>query len=261
MTETRRPDAAFVRQGRLRELLAHGTFRRTSELSDELGVSVVTIRADLEELEAQGAARRVRGGAVGTDGRAESVFETTRNEAAAGKSRIADHCVSLIQPGDIVMLDAGTTCAVIGRALGASNLTDVTVVTNNLIAMHAMSMAPGLELIVTGGTFRRQQHSLIDPFGTLVIDRFRADIAFIGATGVEREVGVTNVNAPEAEMKRAMIAASARHIVVADSRKLGHASKVVVCAPEEVSLLVTDADPASAEAIALQKASWSIDYC
>jgi DeoR family transcriptional regulator of aga operon len=146
-----------------------------------------------------------------------------------------------------VILDVGTTTTAIARALVLrTDLRDVTVVTNGLnIALELEPAAPRISVVVTGGTLRPLQHSLVNPLGTVLLERLRASVAFVGCNGVDPEVGITNVNLPEAEVKRAMLLAARRRVIVADGSKVGEVELAKVCDIEEVHLIITDpsADP------------------
>jgi DeoR family transcriptional regulator of aga operon len=148
-----------------------------------------------------------------------------------------------VADGDTVLLDVGTTTTAIARALVArADLHEVTVVTNGLTVALVLERAwPRISVVVTGGTLRRLQHSLVNPFGTVLLDRLNASIAFIGCNGVDVRGGVTNVNLPEAEVKRAMLLAARRPVVVADGSKLGEVEVAKICDVSELSLVVTDA--------------------
>ena len=145
--------------------------------------------------------------------------------------------------GDTVLLDVGTTTTAIARALVArADLRDVTVVTNGLTVALVLERAwPRISVVVTGGTLRPLQHSLVNPLGTVLLDGLNASIAFIGCNGVDGAGGVTNVNLPEAEVKRAMLLSARRPVVVADGSKLGEVEVAKICDLSEVSLVVTDA--------------------
>jgi DeoR family transcriptional regulator of aga operon len=153
----------------------------------------------------------------------------------------------MIADGDTLILDVGTTTTAIARALVLrTDLRDVTVLTNGLnIALELEPAAPRISVVVTGGTLRPLQHSLVNPLGTVLLERLRASVAFVGCNGVDPEVGITNVNLPEAEVKRAMLLAARRRVIVADGSKVGQVELAKVCDIEEVNLLVTDpsADP------------------
>ncbi|MFJ6653453.1 DeoR/GlpR family DNA-binding transcription regulator [Microbacterium sp. NPDC091313] len=261
MVESRRPQPAIVRRRVISELVADGRFQRTQDLAEHLGVSTVTVRADLEELEAQGLVRRTHGGAVGPENAVESDFEVTRGEEPDTKARIARACVRLIRPGDVVMLDAGTTTTAIATLLAATRIEGVTVVTNNLMAVFELHRATHLRLMVTGGTFRLQQHSLVDPLGDLILDRVRADIAFVGCNGITADQGVTNANFAEADVKVRMLRKAGTRVLAADSRKVGQLHPAVVCMPQDLDHFVTDlaAAPAAATAALVREGLHIID--
>jgi DeoR family transcriptional regulator, aga operon transcriptional repressor len=255
---------AEVRQDRMAGIILDEGFARVTDLAGRFGVSAVTVRADLTALEARARVRRVRGGAVPLSGllgeRApelplgERPFESSQWEAPVQKSSIGLHAAAMIADGDTVVLDVGTTTTAIARALVLrTDLRDVTVVTNGLnIALELEPAAPRLSVVVTGGTLRPLQHSLVNPLGTVLLERLRASVAFVGCNGVDPEIGITNVNLPEAEVKRAMLLAARRRVIVADGSKVGEVELAKVCDIEEVNLLITDpsADPEVLEAIA-----------
>jgi DeoR family transcriptional regulator of aga operon len=228
---------AEVRQARMAGIVLDEGFARVTDLAGRFGVSAVTVRADLSALESRARVRRVRGGAVPAPGvprepppdlpLGERPFESSQWEAPVQKSSIGVHAAAMIADGDTVILDVGTTTTAIARALVLrTDLRDVTVV-------------------VTGGTLRPLQHSLVNPLGTVLLERLRASVAFVGCNGVDPEIGITNVNLPEAEVKRAMLLAARRRVIVADGSKVGEVELAKVCDIEEVNLLITDpsADP------------------
>jgi DeoR family transcriptional regulator of aga operon len=232
-------------------------FARVTDLAGRFGGSAVTVRADLSALEARARVRRVRGGAVPAPALlrepppelplGERPFESSQWEAPVQKSGIGVHAAAMIADGDTVILDVGTTTTAVARALVLrTDLRDVTVVTNGLnIALELEPAAPRISVVVTGGTLRPLQHSLVNPLGTVLLERLRASVAFVGCNGVDPEVGITNVNLPEAEVKRAMLLAARRRVIVADGSKVGEVELAKVCDIEEVNLLITDpsADP------------------
>jgi len=230
---------AELRQERMQELIeAHG-YVRVTDLAETFGVSTVTVRADLGTLESAGRVRRVRGAAVA---HAERPFEAAANDLAQEKAHIGRHAAGLVASGATVMLDAGTTTTAVARALLArTELRDVTVVTNALtVALELERAAPRITVVLTGGTLRPLQHSLVNPLGAVVLEQLRAAIAFIGCNGVDLAGGVTNLNLAEAEIKRAMVLAAHRRVVVADGSKIGQVALARVCGIAEVSLVVTD---------------------
>lgn len=232
------------RRTRMRALIEERAFAPVAELSREFGVSAVTVRSDLDALEAEGGIRRIRGGAMPCDAARlrERTFEEAAVEAAEAKARIAAAAADLLEPGMSVLLDVGTTAAAVARELlRRDELRDLTVVTSGLsIALLLETAIPRLQVVVTGGTLRPLQHSLVAPLAGHVLTRVHADIALIGCNGVDAEAGVTNINLPEAEVKAAMIGAAARTVVIADGSKVGRVHFGYVAGPDAVDVLITD---------------------
>ncbi|WP_460512097.1 DeoR/GlpR family DNA-binding transcription regulator [Frigoribacterium salinisoli] len=217
---------AGLRRERIADLVARRGFVRTAELAREFRLSEVTIRTDLEQLVAGGLVARVHGGALSTDRRAaERPFEEESEVGAEAKRAVAVTAAALVRSGDCVVLDVGTTTTQIALALlERADLHDVVVVTNGLTIALALEQAvPRFTVVVSGGTLRPLQHSLVDPLASSVLASITADIAFIGCTGVHARHGVTNVNLPETDVKRLMTATARRSYIVADGSKLGEA--------------------------------------
>jgi DeoR family transcriptional regulator of aga operon len=233
-----------VRQERITALVEEQGFVRVSDLSNRFGVSTVTVRTDLQSLESHGRVRRIRGGAMPPGiQRSEQPFEVAEHDLASEKAAIGACAAGLVADGDTVLLDVGTTTTAIARALVArADLRDVTVVTNGLTVALVLERAwPRISVVVTGGTLRPLQHSLVNPLGTVLLDGLNASIAFIGCNGVDAAGGVTNVNLPEAEVKRAMLLSARRPVVVADGSKLGEVHLGRIAAIDAFDVLVTDA--------------------
>ena len=244
---------ASVRRERMLEMITDRQFVRVAELSDVFGISGVTVRADLDALDSSNVVRRVRGGAMArTQGiNPEQSFEESLGASSAEKALIGQAAAALVTSGMSVVIDVGTTTAAIARALVArTDLEQVTVITNGLnIALELEGAKSDLTVIVTGGTLRRLQHSLVDPMATILLERLHTDLAFIGCNGVDVLHGVTNINLPEAEIKRRMIASAERPVVVAAGSKLGQTHLVRVADLAEIGSLITGPS-ARADAVA-----------
>ena len=219
-----------------------------SELCDGLGVSSVTIRADLLYLEKAQVLRRIRGGAIAVrPSRYERPIDLNASLHGAEKDAIATVAAEMIRDGETVIIDTGSTMAALAKAF-PRHLTDVAVVTNALNVATELSLHPGVTVIVTGGTVRPRLNSLVSPFGTLLLAEINADVAFMSCAGVETAKGFTNSNWEEAEIKKAMIKAANRVIFLADHSKLKHVATARIATLSEADLLITDAD-ASTETI------------
>ncbi len=215
------------------------------DLARSLSVSEVTIRQDLDALEQEGHLRRTHGGAILAEKLGlERPFQVEESARRAEKERIARAAVELVSPGDTLILDVGTTVTEAARILVAGKQNPV-VFTNGLNIAALLEANPEITTVVTGGTLRAKQHSLVNPFGQLILDRVHADLAFIGCNGIERDHGVTNVNAAEAEIKSLFIKAARRRVVLADSAKVGKVALAKIADVGEVDTLITDkgADP------------------
>jgi DeoR family transcriptional regulator of aga operon len=245
------PLPAPLRRERMLELIGRAGFARVSDLSEAFQVSDVTVRSDLDALDREHSIRRVHGGAVlRIAGAREASFEEALESSADEKRRIGQAAAAMVAPGSSVLLDVGTTTTAIARALvEREELEDVTVITNGLtIALELERAIPRFTVVVTGGTLRPLQHSLVEPLAAVLLERVHADLAFIGCTGVHPAGGITNVNLPEADLKRAMVGSAERAVVVADGSKLGRTHLGRIATVDDVSELITG-ESASAEAV------------
>ncbi|MBT1676293.1 DeoR/GlpR family DNA-binding transcription regulator [Curtobacterium aurantiacum] len=226
---------------------------RTAALAASLGTSEVTVRQDLAVLDQEARIRRVHGGAVRLGaGSTERPFEETAVEHQVAKAAIGRAAAALVRSGECVVLDVGTTPAAVAEALVArTELTGVTVVTNSLTTALTLERAvPRFTVIVTGGTLRPLQHSLVAPFNGAVLPMIAADLVFLGGTGLDVDHGLTNVNLPETEAKRMLAGTARRTVVVADGSKFGRAHIGVVRALEDIDVVVTaEADAAAVATI------------
>ncbi|MGH1549302.1 DeoR/GlpR family DNA-binding transcription regulator [Leifsonia poae] len=251
------PLPAALRRERMLELIGRAGFARVSDLSEAFQVSDVTVRSDLDALDREQSIRRVHGGAVlRAAGAREPSFEEALESSADEKRRIGHAAAAMVVPGSSVLLDVGTTTAAIARALvERDDLDDVTVITNGLtIALELERAIPRFEVVVTGGTLRPLQHSLVEPLAAVLLERVHADVAFIGCTGVHPTGGITNVNLPEADLKRVMVGSAERAVVVADGSKLGRTHLGRIAGLADVSQLITGSSADDAEVRALREA-------
>jgi DeoR family transcriptional regulator of aga operon len=237
-----------VRRAQVLDLVRRRQFVSVAGLSAAFGVSEVTIRNDLDVLAGGGHLQRVRGGAVhAATAEREAPFEQARGARAAEKAWIGTAAARLVESGQTIFLDVGTTAAAVARALLArTDLDEVTVFTNGLrIALELEPAIPRFSVILTGGTLRKLQHCLVNPFGTVILEQVHAHLGFLECDGIDPEAGVTSINVAEAEVKRLMMRAARRRVLVADASKVGQVSLVHLYGSDEVDVLITDpsADP------------------
>jgi DeoR/GlpR family transcriptional regulator of sugar metabolism len=235
----RRVLPAERRQHILRAL--RGGSAQVAELAERFGVSEMTVRRDLRDLERAGKLTRVHGGAVSA---AEPPFAEIAVEGLAEKDRIGAAAAALIEDGQAVMLDIGTTTLQLARHLRGR---EVTVITTNLAAYEELLPETSIELVLLGGTVRRNYRSLVGVLAEDALRRLRVDIAFLGASGIEPDLGVMDTTMVEVPIKRLMIAAGRRAVLLADARKFGMGGIVRYCGADELDAVVTD-DAAPQEA-------------
>ena len=171
-SQSQPPLPAAMRREAMLDALQQSEFLRVTELGERFSVSEVTVRADLDALVALGEVRRVHGGAMpATNKRLERSFEDAAGANADEKAAIAREAAMLVASGDVVALDVGTTTTALAIALRRrEDLERVTVITNGLnIALELERANPRISVIVTGGTLRPLQHSLVNPLATMVL--------------------------------------------------------------------------------------------
>ena len=215
-------------------------------LAIELGTSEDTIRRDLRELAQEGKLQRVHGGALPASAAVATLAVraevSTEDKVALGRAGAA-----MVQPGQLVLLDGGTTALQVARHL-APDLR-ATIVTHSPTVAVALAQHPHLEIIMLGG--RLYRHSMVN-VGTAVIEaaaRYRADLFFMGVTGVHPEAGLSTGDSEEADVKRALSARAAETVVLASNEKLMAASAFVI---GPVSALATLVVPAGTQAATLR---------
>ncbi|MGO9200382.1 MAG: DeoR/GlpR family DNA-binding transcription regulator [Limisphaerales bacterium] len=222
----------------LRALIRDSGVIRVEDLCRRLGVSAATVRRDLDQLERSGVIRRVHGGAVSVESRLEEpVFEDKTSLAVREKRRIAEAALTLIEPGDTIYLDGGSTVLELARLL--RERTNLTVVTNSLHAAHELA-GRGPRLIVIGGELRRLSQTLVGPLTRLVLDGLHLDKAFMGTIGFALQEGLTTTDPSEAFTKQLVMAQARQVILLADSSKAGKVSFASAGRWDGVHVLITD---------------------
>jgi DeoR family transcriptional regulator of aga operon len=238
---------ATDRRQRTLELLADRGEVSVSELSREAGVSEMTIRRDLEALEREGLLRRVHGGAISSVSRGyEPPFALRAGRGGDAKARIGKLAATLVDEGETVIIDVGSTTLELARALGDS--ARLTVVTPSLRVAEVLGASGDVRVIVTGGIARHGELSLVGDLAERAFSELHCDTVFLGAGGVDARAGVTEFNLEDTRVKRAALTSARRCVVLADASKLGRVALASVCSLERVDVLVTD-DSASRDAL------------
>ncbi|MEZ4668617.1 MAG: DeoR/GlpR family DNA-binding transcription regulator [Anaerolineae bacterium] len=210
-----------------------------SDMSTLLNVSEDTIRRDLNELAETGLLRRVHGGAV-VKAATEIAYNVRTHHQSDAKSVIAHAASSLVQDGQVIILDCGTTVTRLAQHFPLD--LSATVISNNLPALVALAEHPQLELIVLGGTIHKRTMAVVGAEAAASLSRFRADICFLGVNGLHPQAGITDFSYEEAQLKRLMIENSTEVVALASSDKLGTVAPFVLCPASALTHLVTDSD-------------------
>ena len=188
-------------------------------LAERLGVSPSTIRRDLSQLQGQGRIARTYGGALVPDVFHERPFTESQRLNSGAKAAIAAVAVELIPPEGTVFLDAGTTCLALARLLVGRG--PLTVVTRGLEAAGLLARAPGIDVVITGGRVQPLSHGVIGPLASLALDRFRFDVALLGADAIHPVRGLGEPTVEETWVKEQAASRADQVVVLVDSSKFG----------------------------------------
>ncbi len=237
------------RQQRIIEALQGSGQVTVADLSRRFGVSEVTVRRDLRELDARNLLRRAHGGAIGAPALSADlpVLQRMKHHAHC-KDAIGRAAAALIQDGEAVLLGSGSTTSFVARHLVGRH--SLTVITNALTVATELAAAAGVTVVVTGGVLRPSELSLIGHIAEQSLREVRVDKVIIGIPAISLEAGLTNDYLPEVMTDRTIIQMSPQVIVVADHTKFGRVASAYLAPLERVSTLVTDAeaDPAQVSA-------------
>ena len=233
-------------------LNSHGRVLVT-ELARQFETSQVTIRKDLEILHAHGMVHRTHGGALPSrDGALED--PTLREKEKLHhqeKLRIANAAGEKVKEGQVLILDSGTTTTAIARALRSfQNLTIIT----NAVNIAAELSGTAVEVILTGGTLRKNSFSLVGPIAEETLRRLSADSLFLGVDGFDTHFGLSTPNLLEAKVNRVMIEVAKKTVAVCDSSKFGRRSLSLIAPPSAVQEVITDRGIPKSDLRALRQA-------
>ena len=205
------------------------------ELARDLGLSEVTIRGDLRGLEDKGWINRKHGGAAASMHR--QILERQRIFPDR-KNAIAKAAAKLVQDGDVIMIEAGTTTALIARYL--TDKQDVHIVTNSTLVFSYARMNPNLQITMVGGEFRRSTESMVGPIALETLGKINVRLAFVGTDGFSIERGMTTHLIEGAEIVKTMKKRAQTTVLVADSSKYGRFGFFNVLPLTSMDLIITD---------------------
>lgn len=235
------------RRTQIADLIKQNRTVKNAELMERFGISIETVRRDLDYLEKQGVLRKVYGGAVATALlNSEPEYASRAEMKHQQKEKIAKEAVKLIRPGDAVYMGVGTTVQAMAQYM--KNIGPITVFTNALRTAVELSEIADCTVILTGGRLRAKELTLSEFPSEENLEHFNLDKAFIGIGGINEE-GITDFHIGEARLHRRMIDNATQSIALADSGKMGLRAMNKVCTLEEIDLVITD-DEAPLQAVA-----------
>ncbi|QKG84631.1 DeoR/GlpR transcriptional regulator [Kroppenstedtia pulmonis] len=212
---------------------------KISDLAEEFGVSAMTIRRDLDQMEQETGIQRTHGGAILTHSplRESPLMEKViRNDKA--KQAMSKKAFSLLNPGESIILDAGSTNLTFAKEL--KRLNDLLLVTNDIKIALELGDEESIRVILTGGELKPHVYSLEGFFGESMLQDLHVDTAFLGCDGFGEIGGVQTNSLPKVKMKQAMLERAHRRILMADASKMNQRGLVRFAALEQFHVIVTD---------------------
>ena len=235
----RRKMLSEERRTKIAHLVRQNGKVRVKELSQEFSISEVTIRNDLKELENRGLVQRAHGGALPPD---TVIVEPSLQERIRShveeKRRIGAAAADLVEDGDSIILDSGSTTLEIAKRLKGKR--DVKVITNGVYIAMELLKAQGIQLILLGGLLRENSYSVVGHFAESMLEHLAADKLFIAADGCDLEFGLSTPNLEESRVNQVMARIARQKILVADSSKFGKRSLSRIVSMLEMDKVITD---------------------
>src|SRR5882757_1880146 len=227
------------RRQHILELIQHQGRALVSDLSEQLNISQITIRKDLDYLQSKGVIQRSHGGALRVQSSTliDPTLQEKQKHNIREKERIAAAATKMVEEGQCIILDSGTTTTAVAERL--KRFKQLTVITN-AVNIAAELAGTDFEVILVGGTLRKNSFSLVGPLAEDNLEEMHADILFLGVDGFDLEVGITTPNFLESRIGRAMVKAARQVVAVCDSSKFNHRSLSRIVPPGAIHYLITD---------------------
>lgn len=236
-----RPLLAEQRRRKILELLEQEGQITVRDLSERFSISAVTLRSDLNALSATGAVVRSHGGAVRQGEPVQDYplrFKASLHRAE--KAQIGLAAANMIQPGEVIILDSGTTTAEIAHQIKNRGIHSITIITDAINVVSELVDAPGVSVICIGGILRPVSQSFVGPQAETMLKDLYADRLFLAVDGFDLEIGLTTPDVLEAQLNSLMMTAAKDVTVVADHSKLGRRSVSRIGSIEQIHRLITD---------------------
>jgi DeoR family transcriptional regulator, fructose operon transcriptional repressor len=228
----------FERKDKILEAIKETGTVSINTLAKDFDVTKVTVRSDLDELARLGLVVRTHGGGVSPENqRLTRLVANTIHENIDQKESIARAAFQYIQPGNTILIDAGSTTAFLGRLVKRMR---ITVITNSVLVLQELLDSESVELFIPRGALRKHDLALIGEASRFFLSQVRADLVFLGATSYSVEKDISCANLIEGETKKSMISCGLRTCLLADSSKAGKVALAHVCDWEDIDVFITD---------------------
>lgn len=230
-----------------------------SDLSQEFGVTEETIRRDLEKLDNDGFARKTYGGAVKVDNiNLDLPFQVRKQKNVESKQYIASLIADMIEDGAYIMLDSSTTALCVIKHI--INRKGITIITNSIEILIELCNKSDWNILSTGGTLKEGALSLLGYQAEKMVSEFHVDFAICSCKGINAELGITDSNERDANIKKAMFKQAKKKILAVDSTKFDLASFTKVCDVSDVDVVVTNEEPSEVWLNRFQENNIEIKY-
>ena len=211
---------------------------KLGELSEALAVSEDTVRRDIEGLAKNRLLTKVRGGAIPHSPNLHD-FQERIHVSENEKGIIAQKALTLIKPGDTILLDGGTTTFALAGILDMP----LTVITNNIPVAALLAGRKNMEVIITGGRILSDSQATAGAYAISLLEQSHVDICFLGICSLHHQIGVTSIDYFECEMKRAMVKCADRIVALTGHDKIGTSEAYKICPIDKLDTIITEIDP------------------
>lgn len=227
------------RRNKVLKLLKDNGQVSVTELSTLLKASEVTIRKDLQYLERRNLLIRTHGGAMQNDYLVhDRHYEEKGKLYSEEKRRIGDAAAGLVQDGDTIIMDAGTTMLQLARSL--QNKRNLTILSSAINVAVELMRIPDVQLVMLGGVIRSTSAAVVGPFAESMVKEHYCSKLFLAGDGLDPDFGVTTTNALEAHLNKMMIESAQETILIMDSSKFGRRGLSRICGLDKINLIITD---------------------
>ena len=235
------PRMSNYRQSEIVSMLRQYGRVGVEDLATHFGVTLQTIRRDLNELSDAKALVRVHGGAMIASGVANLAYEARQHVARQSKRLIGEAAAKLVPENASLLINIGTTTEEVARALAGHS--GLLVITNNLHVANELHRSKSVQVIVTGGSIRQGDGGIVGAVTVAQIEQFRVDMAIIGTSAIDPDGTLLDFDVREVEISRAIIEHARKIILVADGSKFSRSAPVKIAQLSEIDVFVTDRLP------------------